>query len=357
MASKVKVHGTAGAEELALPARSACQPWTPRKQEKASVRESLLILVLTGPPTMGAGDVASVVVDNRNEIRQFLTSRRAKITPEQASLPAYGANRRVPGLRREEVALLAGVSVDYYTRLERGNLGGVSEAVLDALAQALQLDEAERGHLFDLARAANTTGRPRRRPAQQRVRPGVQRILDAITDAPADVRNGRRDILAANRLGYALYSELFIDPVRPANVARFVFLSPRAREFFVDWEGAASDLVANLRTEAGRNPYDRGLQDLVGELSTRSEAFRTRWAAHNVRQHQTGRKQLHHPVVGDLELTYEVLALPADPGLSLVVYGAEPGSASQDGLRLLASWAATLDQSEQPEAAQAPDQV
>ena len=301
---------------------------------------------------MGARDVASVVVDNRNEIRQFLTSRRAKITPEQAGLPAYGANRRVPGLRREEVALLAGVSVDYYTRLERGNLGGVSEAVLEALAQALQLDEAERGHLFDLARAASTTARPRRRPAQQRVRPGVQRILDAMSGAPADVRNGRRDILAANRLGYALYSELFIDPVRPANVARFVFLSPRAREFFVDWEGAANDLVANLRTEAGRNPYDRGLQDLVGELSTRSEAFRTRWAAHNVRQHQTGRKQLHHPVVGDLELTYEVLALPADPGLSLVVYGAEPGSASQDGLKLLASWAATLDQAEP---AQAPD--
>jgi transcriptional regulator with XRE-family HTH domain len=303
---------------------------------------------------MGARDVASVVVDNRNEIRQYLTSRRARVTPEQAGLPVYGANRRVPGLRREEVALLAGVSVDYYTRLERGNLGGVSEAVLEALAQALQLDEAERGHLFDLARAASTTARPRRRPAQQRVRPGVQRILDAITDAPADVRNGRRDILAANRLGFALYSELFIDPVRPANVARFVFLSPRAREFFVDWEGAANDIVANLRTEAGRNPYDRGLQDLVGELSTRSEAFRTRWAAHNVRQHQTGRKQLHHPVVGDLEVTYEVLALPADPGLSLVVYGAEPGSASQDGLKLLASWAATL---EQPAAVQAPEEA
>jgi transcriptional regulator with XRE-family HTH domain len=298
-----------------------------------------------------------VVVDNRNEIRQFLTSRRARITPQQAGLPVYGANRRVPGLRREEVALLAGVSVDYYTRLERGNLGGVSESVLDALAQALQLDEAERGHLFDLARAANTTARsPRRRPAQQRVRPGVQRILDAITDAPADVRNGRRDILAANRLGYALYSELFIDAVRPANIARFVFLSPRAREFFPDWEGAANDLVANLRTEAGRNPHDRGLQDLVGELSTRSQEFRTRWAAHNVRQHQTGRKQLHHPVVGDLELTYEVLALPADPGLSLVVYGAEPGSASQDALKLLASWAATLDQLNQPATIQAPEE-
>jgi transcriptional regulator with XRE-family HTH domain len=315
-----------------------------------------LILVLTEPPTTGGRDVASVVVDNRNEIRQFLTSRRARITPEQAGLPVYGANRRVPGLRREEVALLAGVSVDYYTRLERGNLGGVSEAVLDALARALQLDEAEREHLFDLARAANTTAPTRRRPAQQRVRPGVQRILDAL-DAPADVRNGRRDILAANRLGYALYSELFIDPVRPANIARFVFLSPRAREFFPDWEGAANDLVANLRTEAGRNPHDRGLQDLVGELSTRSQEFRTRWAAHNVRQHQTGRKRLHHPVVGDLELTYEVLALPADPGLSLVVYGAEPGSASQDGLRFLASWAATLDQLDQPATIQAPDQA
>jgi transcriptional regulator with XRE-family HTH domain len=291
--------------------------------------------------------------DNRTEIRQFLTARRARISPEQAGLPTYGSNRRVAGLRREEVALLAGVSVDYYTRLERGNLGGVSEAVLDALARALQLDEAERGHLFDLARAANTTARPRRRPAPQRVRPGAQRILDAITDVPADLRNGRRDILAANRLGYALYSELYVDPVRPANVARFVFLSPRAREFFPDWEGVASDLVANLRTEAGRNPHDRGLQDLIGELSTRSQEFRSRWAAHNVRLHQTGRKRLCHPVVGDLELTYEVLALPADPGLSLVVYGAEPGSASQDGLRLLASWAATLDQAEP---AQAPDQ-
>jgi transcriptional regulator with XRE-family HTH domain len=295
-----------------------------------------------------------VVVDNRDEIRQFLTSRRARVTPEQAGLPAYGGNRRVAGLRREEVALLAGVSVDYYTRLERGNLGGVSEAVLDALARALQLDEAERGHLFDLARAANTTARPRRRPAQQRVRPGIRRILEAIKDAPADVRNGRRDILAANRLGYALYSELFVDPVRPANVARFVFLSPRAQDFFPDWEGTANDLVANLRSEAGRNPHDRGLQDLVGELSTRSQEFRSRWAAHNVRQHQTGRKRLHHPVVGDLELTYEVLALPADPGLSLVVYGAESGSASQDGLKLLASWAATLDQAEP---AQAPDQA
>jgi transcriptional regulator with XRE-family HTH domain len=243
-----------------------------------------------------------VVVDNRNQIRQFLTSRRAKITPERAGLATYGSHRRVAGLRREEVALLAGVSVDYYTRLERGNLGGVSEAVLDALARALQLDEAERGHLFDLARAATTSAPTRRRPAPQRVRPGIQRILDAM-DVPADVRNGRGDILATNRLGSALYSELYLDPVRPANVARFVFLSPRAQEFFPDWESTANDLVASLRTAAGRNPHDRGLQDLVGELSTRSQEFRSRWAAHNVRRHQTGRKRLHHPVVGDLELT------------------------------------------------------
>jgi transcriptional regulator with XRE-family HTH domain len=285
-------------------------------------------------------------VENRNEIRQFLVSRRARITPEQAGLPVYGGNRRVPGLRREEVALLAGVSVDYYTRLERGNLSGVSDSVLEALARALQLDEAERAHLFDLARAANTTPRTRRRATQQRVRPGVQRILDAMTDAPAFVRNGRLDILAANRLGYALYSPVFDDPARPANLARFAFLDPRATDFYPDWEGAANTTVALLRTEAGRDPYDRGLSDLVGELSTRSEIFRTRWAAHNVRFHHTGVKHFHHPVVGDLSLTFEAMELPADTGLTLTAYSAEPGSASRDALNLLASWSATLDQAE-----------
>jgi transcriptional regulator with XRE-family HTH domain len=167
-----------------------------------------------------------VIVDNRKDTRDFLASRRARITPEHAGLPAYGGNRRVPGLRREEVALLAGVSVDYYTRLERGNLNGVSDTVLEALARALQLDEAERAHLFDLARAANATVSTRRRPSPQRIRPGVQRILDAITGAPAWVRNGRMDFLAANRLGYALYSPLIASPARPANNARFVFLDP-----------------------------------------------------------------------------------------------------------------------------------
>jgi transcriptional regulator with XRE-family HTH domain len=288
------------------------------------------------------------VVD-RSDIREFLSSRRAGISPETAGLPVYGGNRRVPGLRREEVALLAGVSVDYYTRLERGNLGGVSETVLDALARALQFDEAERAHLFDLARSANATSRARRRAAPQRVRPGLQRLLDSMTDAPAWIRNWRLDFLAANRLGYALHSELFADPVRPVNSARFVFLNPRSHEFFPDWERSANDIVAVLRSEAGRNPYDKGLSDLVGELSTRSELFRTLWAAHNVRLHRRGLKRIHHPVVGDLKLTYEAMEFPADPGLTMFAYSAEPNSPSEDALKLLASWAATLELAEQPE--------
>ena len=285
-------------------------------------------------------------MDTRNEIREFLTSRRAKITPEQAGLRTYGDNRRVPGLRREEVALLAGVSVDYYTRLERGNASGVSESVLEALARALQLDEAERAHLFDLARATHTTTRTRRRPAKQRVRPSVQRILDAMTAAPAFVRNGRMDILAANRLGYAFYSQHFDSPHRPANSARFIFLDPRATDFYVDWDQVATDAVAILRSEAGRDPYDRGLSDLVGELSTRSETFRTRWAAHNVRFHDTGVKRFHHPVVGHFELAFETMPLSADEGLMMFVYTAEVGSKSEEALNLLASWSATLDQAE-----------
>jgi transcriptional regulator with XRE-family HTH domain len=293
-------------------------------------------------------------VDNRNEIRDFLTSRRGKITPEQAGLPAYGGRRRVSGLRREEVALLAGVSVDYYTRLERGDLKGVSDTVLDAVSSAPHLDEPERAHLINLAQAANSTKRVRRRPPQDGVRPTIQRILDAMAGTPAHVRNSRRDILTANRLGYALYSELYLDPARPVNVARFIFLNPRARTFFIDWPTAANDIVAALRAEAGKNPYDRELSDLVGELSTRSNEFATRWAAQNVRFHRSGFKAIHHPIVGDLYLTFEVMDLPADPGLSLIVYSAEPGSGSQDALRLLASW--TADE-EEPTAAPAIDQL
>jgi transcriptional regulator with XRE-family HTH domain len=285
-------------------------------------------------------------VDAKSEIREFLTSRRAKITPDQVGLPIYGDNRRVPGLRREEVALLAGVSVDYYTRMERGNLGGVSESVLEALARGLQLDEAERTHLFDLARAAQPTTPTRRRPRKRRVRPGVQRILDAMTGAPAFVRNGHLDLLAANRLGHALYSEMFAGPVQPPNTARFVFLDPHAHDFFGDWERVANEVVAILRSEAGRDPHDRGLSDLVGELSTQSETFRIRWAAHNVRFHDTGHKQFHHPVVGDLSLTFETMELSADSGLTMFAFTAEPGSKSEEALNLLGSWAATVDEAE-----------
>jgi transcriptional regulator with XRE-family HTH domain len=283
-------------------------------------------------------------MDSRNEIRDFLISRRARITPEQAGLPAYGANRRVAGLRREEVAMLAGVSVDYYIRLERGNARGVSDSVLENLARALHLDEAERAHLYDLVRAANTGPRAPRRPARQQVRPAVQRLLDAMIMAPVYVRNGRMDVLAANRLGRALFAPLFGSPAKPTNMARFIFLDPAAADFYQEWDQLASDTVALLRAEAGRNPTDRALSDLIGELSTRSDVFRVRWAHHNVRQHRSGIKHFHHPVVGDISLAYESLELVADPGLVLNGYSAEPGTASEDALNLLASWAATADQ-------------
>ena len=280
-------------------------------------------------------------VNRNSEVREFLVSRRARITPDQAGLPAYGTNRRVKGLRREEAAMLAGVSIDYYTRLERGNLAGASEPVLDALARALQLDEAERAHLFDLARAANSSPSTRPRSGGNRVRPGVQRVLDAMTGAPAWVRNSRADILATNTLGRALYAPVFDDPARPANTARFTFLSPQAKEFYREWEHTSRDMVAILRAAAGRDPYNKALSDLIGELSTRSELFRTMWAAHDVRFHRTGRKELHHPVAGDLDLPYEAFELPSEPGLTLVVYTAEPDTATAEALGFLASWAAT----------------
>lgn len=280
-------------------------------------------------------------VDAKNDIRDFLTSRRAKISPEQAGLPSYGRNRRVKGLRREEAAMLAGISVEYYTRLERGNAAGVSEEVLEGVARALQLDEAERAHLFDLVNAAGTTSTSTRRsPSQERVRPTVQRILDASA-APAYVRNGRLDILATNTLGAALYSPVLEDRSRTPNMARFVFLNRRAGEFFHTWDSIANDAVAILRATAGHDPYDKRLSDLIGELSTRSDEFRVRWAAHNVKFHRTGAKSLHHPVVGDLTLEYEALDLAGDSGQRILVYSAEPASPSQEALDLLASWATT----------------
>jgi transcriptional regulator with XRE-family HTH domain len=291
-------------------------------------------------------------VDTKKEIREFLTSRRARITPEQVGLVSYGS-RRVAGLRREEVAVLAGVSVPYYTRLERGDMSGASANVLDALARALQLDDAERAHLFDLARFAQpAVTRPRRRQATQRVRPEVQWTLDAITGAAAYAGNNRLDILAANHLGRALFSELYASPARPANHARFVFLDPRAESFYDDWERAASECVAILRSAAGRDPHDRDLSELVTDLASQSEAFRTRWAAHDVRFHNTGVKHFHHPAVGALSLNFNRLDIAADHGLTMFTYAAEPGSRSEEALKLLDSWAATLDNAESASASE-----
>ncbi|WOX14468.1 helix-turn-helix transcriptional regulator [Streptomyces sp. N50] len=294
--------------------------------------------------------------DFRAEIREFLGTRRARVTPEQAGLPSYGGDRRrVSGLRREEVALLAGISSEYYTRLERGNATGVSDSVIDGIAQALKLDEAERLHLLDLLRGAGPARPPRRRPAQQRVRPAVRRVVDSMTGTPAFVMSGRLDVLAANLLGRALFSPVYADPMRPPNNARFVFLDPHATEFFRDWDEVANDTVAMLRAEAGRDAYDRRLTDMIGELSTRSEEFRRRWAAHNVRIHTTGAKRLHHPVVGDLDLPFETFPLGSDPSQFLLTYTAEPASRSQDALNLLASWAATNDDTDESAPADDPE--
>ncbi|MFJ8487121.1 helix-turn-helix transcriptional regulator [Streptomyces sp. NPDC094038] len=286
-------------------------------------------------------------MDNQQEVREFLTSRRAKITPEQAGLPS-GTRRRVPGLRRSEVAALADMSVEYYAKLERGSLAGVSPAVLESVARALRLDDAERAHLVHLAQAADGSDaltRPRRRrPARQWVpHPSLQWTLDAITAGPAFVRNGRMDVLGTNTLARAFYSDVYANPHNQANLARFAFLDPAARRFYPEWGPAADITVAILRTEAGRNPHDKELHDLVGELSTRSDDFRTRWGAHNVRHHGTGTKNFHHEAVGDITLAYEGLEMTAEPGLTVTVYTAEPGSPSEEGLRLLASWAATRE--------------
>lgn len=284
-------------------------------------------------------------MDNRAQVREFLTSRRERISPAQAGLPAYGGgNRRVKGLRREEVALLAGVSIDYYVRMERGNLTGASDSVLDGVANALQLDEAERAHLFDLASASQPASPRQRRTKTSGVTAGIQQILDAISDAPAWVRNARHDMLAANQLARALYAPVLADPRRPANNARFVYLDPAAREFFADWDRAADDIAAMLRSEAGSNPHDKQLIELIGELSTQSNEFRTRWAAHNVRFHRTGHKRIHHPVVGTLDLDFEAMEFPAHPGLTLLAYTAAAGTPTADSLKMLASWAATAEQ-------------
>lgn len=279
---------------------------------------------------------------DRQAVHDFLASRRARITPEQAGMPTFGKKRRVPGLRREEVASLAGVSFDYYARLERGNLSGVSDSVLEALARALRLDEAERQHLFDLATMASApASRARRtRQAVTRVRPALLSILNGMTGTPAYIRNARMDLLAANDLCLALYDGVLTRDGLPLNLARFVFLDPYAKAFFLDWDTIARDMVGSLRSQAGRDPSDRGLSDLIGELTTRSDGFARQWARHDVRLHRTARKRLANRVVGEIELTGDALELLGD-GLTMIAYSAAPGSQAEDQLKLLATWSAT----------------
>ena len=279
-------------------------------------------------------------MDHRVEAAEFLRTRRDRITPEHTGIIG-GGRRRVPGLRREEVAMLAGVSVEYYARMERGDLGGVSGEVLDALARALKLDEAETDHLRDLALAADPLFRRRRRTVERAVKPTLQRFLDSVTGAPMWVRDRRLDFVAANPLGRALYAPMLDDPASQGNTARFTFLNPASRSFFPDWEENADDMVATLRTYSGQNPLDRKLTDLITELVTHSEPFRQRWAKHNVRHHRTGIKRIRHPSVGDLELSYQAMEFPANPDWFMFAFTAEPGSPAEGRLKLLGSLPAT----------------
>ncbi|MEZ2388539.1 helix-turn-helix domain-containing protein [bacterium RCC_150] len=282
--------------------------------------------------------------DNRADIRDFLATRRAKILPEQVGLPA-GNRRRVPGLRREEVAVLAGVSPEWYSRLEKGNIRGVSEEVLKAVAGALRLSEEESAYLFDLARAAQPSRRAPTRRKEHGITAPIQWLLDSMTMSAAFVRNGRLDVLASNSLGRSLHAPMFAsDTVLQgrANFARFHFLDPSSREFFVDWDAGALITTALLRTEAGRNPNDPLLRALVGELSTLSSEFRTLWASHDIRMRHEGSKRLNHPAVGEVELSYQSLTLPALPRAvnELSLYTAEPGTHNEEKVKLLSSWGA-----------------
>jgi transcriptional regulator with XRE-family HTH domain len=275
---------------------------------------------------------------DRRDVSKFLKTRRARISPAQAGIREFGRARRVPGLKREEVAMLAGVSTEYYARLERGDLRGVSDSVLKALARALQLDDAERAHLFDLAKDTSAPARAARRPGHGSVRPSIARLLDSMGSTPAYLRNARFDILMANRLCLALYEDVFSLDTLPFNLARYVFLDPRATAFFVEWERMADDITAALRVEAGRNPADPALSLLIGDLATGSEPFAARWARHDIRFHVTSTKRIRSSLVGEIELTGDALGLAGD-GHTLIAYTAEPGSRAQEQLDFLISWA------------------
>lgn len=286
--------------------------------------------------------------DSHRELADFLKRARAAVDPARAGLPADDRVRRVPGLRREEVALLAGVSTDYYTRLEQGRRITPSSAVLDALARALNLDATGRAHLGDLV--GPPSPRKRRPATVQRVRPGLYQLLDSLEGSPAMILGRRTDVLATNRLARALIADFDRLPPRERNYARWMFLSPEARALFVDWDVQARTAVENLRLEVGSNPGDPTTQALVDELAAASDEFAQWWAQHRVYQRTYGSKRLRHPVVGELTVDYETFMMPGDPDQTLFVYTTEVGSPSREALNILNSWtpAARDDTSELP---------
>ncbi|MFC9358902.1 helix-turn-helix transcriptional regulator [Rhodococcus sp. NPDC057014] len=279
-------------------------------------------------------------MDLRREVQQFLTGMRARLTPEEAGVTIFGGERRVPGLRREEVAQLAGVSTTYYTRMERGNLRGVSESVLQSLARTLHMDEVETQHLFDLARASEGARTSRVKPQSSLPQRATQ-LLDAMGDVPAVALGRLGDLVGANILGRALFPHLFPENGEPLNHTRYLFLDDRSREFYVNWERSARQSVSGLRLLAGRDPGDRALMALVGELATHSPEFRTWWAGHTVAVHASGTKSIRHPVVGELTVAFETLTVGSTPDVRIATYLADPGTPSADALDLLRSWVAT----------------
>jgi len=277
-------------------------------------------------------------MDVAKQVREFLMTRRAKVTPEEAGLPPGGGTRRVPGLRREEVAILAGVSTEYYAQIERGDIARASEDILHAIASALRLDDVERQHLLDLSRAAGP--RPRRPRPAARVHANVQQLMDAMPGLPASIQNGRLDLLATNPLGRALYAEIYDRHTGSGapNLARYLFLDDHSHETFPNWHTVAEDAVATLQAESARDPGTKAFVELIGQLSTVSIPFRSMWAGHNVSGHRRGRKRIHHPLVGEIDLNYEALELPGAPGLQLVTFLPAPGSPAEDALGLLGAW-------------------
>ncbi|WP_406198010.1 MULTISPECIES: helix-turn-helix domain-containing protein [unclassified Streptomyces] len=285
----------------------------------------------------GAADTGASL-DRRAELSEFLRTRRARLKPEDVGLPDFGRHRRVPGLRREELAQLAGVSVAYYTRLEQGNGRNVSAEVLDAIARALRLSDAEHSHLTHLAKPKQHKKKPAKRTEQ--VRPALRQLLDSIDGVPAYVSGRRSDILAWNRMAAAVFGDWSELPAQERNWARLVFLKPEYRDLFVEWDQKASDMVAFLRMDAGCHADDPRLSALVGELSLKSEEFRRLWANHDVKEKSYGVKRLRHPLVGELTLNFESFRLSDGTEQVLITYHAEPGSPSAEALRLLASWGA-----------------